>query len=115
MLAERRATDRSRAAPTSMCDNGLSQSWFRKLLKLLARRDDDGHKFQSAPSRNAIFFSVSYLDILKLDRADLDEVLPANVFADFWRSDSGRLRAARRWIRLCKPFSFRPASIWIER
>src|SRR5207253_7262721 len=26
------------------------------------------------------------------------------VFADFWRSDSGRLRAARRWIRLCKPF-----------
>src|SRR5262245_29147800 len=22
------------------------------------------------------------------------------VFADFWRSDSGRLRAARRWIRL---------------
>src|SRR5260370_9059405 len=23
------------------------------------------------------------------------------VFADFWRSDSGRLRAARRWIRLC--------------
>src|SRR6266508_2683244 len=33
------------------------------------------------------------------------------VFADFWRSDSGRLRAARRWIRLCKPFAFRPASI----
>src|SRR5881392_3529327 len=31
------------------------------------------------------------------------------VFADFWRSDSGRLRAACRWIRLCRPFSFRPA------
>ena len=46
MLVERRVTDRSRAAPTSMYDNGLSQSWFRKLLKLLARRDDDGHKFQ---------------------------------------------------------------------
>jgi len=79
MLVERRVTDRSRAAPTSMYDNGLSQSWFRKLLKLLARRDDDGHKFQSAPSHDAIFFSVSYLDILKLDRADLDAVLPANI------------------------------------
>jgi hypothetical protein len=33
------------------------------------------------------------------------------VFADFWRSDSGRLCAARRWIRLCKPFAFRPASM----
>src|SRR6516165_12448115 len=36
------------------------------------------------------------------------------VFADFWRSDSGRLRAARRWIWLRKPFSFRPASICTE-
>jgi hypothetical protein len=33
------------------------------------------------------------------------------VFADFWRSESGRLRAARRWIRLCNPFAFRRASI----
>src|SRR5207248_1645607 len=83
---------------TSMCDNGLSQSWFRKLLKLLARRDDDGHKFQSRSFPQCDLFSVSYLDILKLDRADLGEVLPANVFADSWRSDSGRLRAARRWV-----------------
>src|SRR5690348_5605319 len=37
------------------------------------------------------------------------------VFADFWRSDSGRSRAARRWIRLCKPLAFRPASICTER
>src|SRR5438128_7273800 len=27
------------------------------------------------------------------------------VFADFWRSDSTRFRAARRWIWLCKPFA----------
>jgi hypothetical protein len=37
------------------------------------------------------------------------------VFADFWRSDSGRFHAARRGIRLCKPFAFRPASICSER
>jgi hypothetical protein len=32
------------------------------------------------------------------------------VFADFWRSDRGRLRTARWWIRLYKRFSFRRAS-----
>src|SRR4029450_500213 len=36
------------------------------------------------------------------------------VLADFWRSDSGRLRAARRWIQLCNPFALLPASIWTE-
>jgi len=38
-----------------------------------------GISSRAAPSHNAIFFSVSYLDILKLDRAGLDEVLPANI------------------------------------
>jgi len=38
-----------------------------------------GISSRAAPSHDAIFFSVSYLDILKLDRADLDEVLPANI------------------------------------
>jgi len=46
---------------------------------LLARRDDDGHKFQSRSFPQCDLFSVPYLDILKLDRADLDEVLPANI------------------------------------
>ena len=99
---------RAPGGPSALCSDRAGSSRVAPSAAALSRLAR-----AYAPPARSVYAKLSFMGhVLMENRARTFESV---VCADFWRSVSGRLRAAPRWIQLCKSFSFRPASIWSER